>query len=241
MNRPYIFCHMMTSLDGKITGTYMNTAEAESGSNMFYNISFGKDPYYKHQGWISGRITSDENFTFYRKPILDPNAPIVPEGDFIAKPNEKMYYISIDPSGKLGWEKNELTYIDTNAYIIEVLTEKASNSYKAFLRSLDISYIIVGESELDYSLTLEKLKNLFGVETLMLGGGGILNWSFLQAGMCDELSLVIAPTADGSTSTPTLFETTEGLLNDHPIGFTLINAQTNEDGSVWLRYKVKNN
>lgn len=27
MNRPYIFCHMMTSLDGKIMGDYMNTPE----------------------------------------------------------------------------------------------------------------------------------------------------------------------------------------------------------------------
>ena len=25
MNRPYIFCHMMTSLDGKIMGKYMET------------------------------------------------------------------------------------------------------------------------------------------------------------------------------------------------------------------------
>ena len=27
MNRPYIFCHMMTSLDGKIIGDYMDTLE----------------------------------------------------------------------------------------------------------------------------------------------------------------------------------------------------------------------
>lgn len=27
MQRPYIFCHMMTSLDGKIMGPYMETPE----------------------------------------------------------------------------------------------------------------------------------------------------------------------------------------------------------------------
>lgn len=27
MNRPYIFCHMMTSLGGKIMGGYMDTPE----------------------------------------------------------------------------------------------------------------------------------------------------------------------------------------------------------------------
>lgn len=71
MNRPYIFCHMMTSLDGKIMGSYMNTKEGENAGNVFYNISFGENPYYKHQGWLSGRVTTDDNFTFYEKPALD--------------------------------------------------------------------------------------------------------------------------------------------------------------------------
>lgn len=40
MNRPYIFCHMMTSLDGKIMGDFMDTPEGEIAGNVFYNISF---------------------------------------------------------------------------------------------------------------------------------------------------------------------------------------------------------
>lgn len=161
MNRPYIFCHMLTSLDGKIMGSYMDTPEGSSAGTVFYNIAFGKNPHYQHQGWLSGRITTDDNFTFYRQPALDEAAQPVPEGDFVAAPNAPMYYISVDPSGKLGWEKNELTYIDTTAHIIEVLTGKASNAYKAFLRKLNISYIIAGQDSLDYALALTKLKTLF--------------------------------------------------------------------------------
>ena len=141
MNRPYIFCHMMTSLDGKIMGNYMETPEGAAAGDVFYNLSFGKNPYYKHQGWLSGRITTDDNFTFYEKPDLDENAAKVPEGDYIAKKTD-MYYVSIDPSGRLGWKSSTLTYIDTTAHVIEVLTEKATNAYKAFLRRLGISYII---------------------------------------------------------------------------------------------------
>lgn len=239
MNRPYIFCHMMTSLDGKIIGSYMETPEGSTAGDVFYRISFGSEPYYKHQGWLSGRITTDDNFTFYEKPALDENAPAVPEGDFVAKKTD-MYYVSVDPSGKLGWKSNTLTYIDTTAHIIEVLTEKASNAYKAFLRSLGISYIIAGKEELDYSTAMEKLKNLFGIETLMLGGGGVLNWSFIQAGMCDEISVVIAPCADGSSETPALFSTRSGLSADQPVGFELQSAKVEDGGSVWLRYLVKN-
>ena len=84
MNRPYIFCHMMTSLDGKIMGNYMNTPEGGAAGDVFYNIAFGKEPYYRHQGWLSGRITTDDNFTFYEKPELDEAAPAGPVGDFVA-------------------------------------------------------------------------------------------------------------------------------------------------------------
>ena len=203
MNRPYIFCHMMTSLDGKIMGKYMETPEGEAAGNVFYNICFGKAPYYKHQGWLSGRVTTDDNFTFYKKPELDENAPAVPDGDYVAK-KAGMYYVSVDPSGKLG-----------------------------------ISYIIAGDDALDYELALTKLKELFGIETLMLGGGAALNCSFLQAGMCDEVSVVVAAAADGSPMTQTLFMTREGLSDDTPIGFALQEAKAMDGGSVWLRYMVK--
>lgn len=238
MNRPYIFCHMMTSLDGKIMGKYMETPEGEAAGDVFYNISFGKAPYYKHQGWLSGRVTTDDNFTFYEKPELDENAPAVPDGDYVAK-SADMYYVSVDPSGKLGWENSTLTYIDTTAHVIEVLTGKATNAYKDFLHRLGISYIIAGEDALDYELALTKLKELFGIETLMLGGGAALNWSFLQAGMCDEVSVVVAAAADGSPATQTLFMARKGLSNDTPIGFALQEAKVMDGGSVWLRYLVK--
>ena len=240
MNRPYVFCHMMTSIDGKIMGTYMDIAEGKKAQDVFYDIAFGKAPYYRHQGWLSGRVTTDDNFTFYNEPELDENVPAVPEGDFITGRNASMYYVSIDPSGKLAWKSNELTWRDTTASVIEVLTLKAGNAYKAFLRKLNIPYIIAGQETLDYELALDKLKNLFGIETLMLGGGGVLNWSFIQAGMCDELSVLISPSADGSSQTAALFETRGDFSMDKPVGFTLQKTEIMDGGCVWLRYTVNN-
>lgn len=237
MNRPYIFCHMLTSLDGKIMGNYMDAPESGPAGEAFYEIAFGKNRSYQHQGWLSGRVTTDDNFTFGRKPNLDENAPAVPAGDFVAE-KTVMYYVSIDPSGRLGWESGTLTYEDTTAHVLEVLTGKASNAYKAFLRKLGISYIVAGEDGLDYALALEKLKTLFGIETLMLGGGGVLNWSFIQQGFCDEVSVVIAPCADGSTATQTLFQMKDGLSTDDPVGFTLKSADVLDGSAVWLRYTV---
>ena len=79
MKRPYVFCHMLISIDGKIMGNYMDTPQGIKAGDIFYDIAFGKKPYYHHQGWLSGRVTTDDNFTFYKKPQLDENAPQVPK------------------------------------------------------------------------------------------------------------------------------------------------------------------
>ena len=77
MNRPFVFCHMLTSLDGKITGGYMGTPQGNAAGEVFYDLAFGPKRFYQHQGWRSGRVTTDDNFTFYHKPALDENAPAV--------------------------------------------------------------------------------------------------------------------------------------------------------------------
>lgn len=202
----------MTALDGKIMGSYMETPQGSAAGDVFYDIAFGKEPFYHHQGWLSGRVTTDDNFTFYKKPNLDENAPAVPAGYFIAQPDFGMFYVSVDPHGKLGWESSTLHYGDTTAHVVEVLTEQVGKAYRAFLRKQGISYIIAGKTKLDYGLALSKLKEKFNIETLMLGGGGILNWSFLQAGMCDEISIVLAAATDGSPDTPPVFRAKKRLV-----------------------------
>ena len=67
----------------------------------------------------------------------------------------------------------------------------------------------------------------------------MLNWSFIQAGMCDEVSVVIAAYADGSTKTQTLFQAKDGLSTEEPVGFTLKSADVLEGDAVWLRYLIK--
>lgn len=239
MDRPYIFCHMETSLDGKITGPFMQAADDnyQGDGDLFYHIAFDDDGYYHPQSWLSGRTTTDDNFTHYAQPQLDENAAPVPAGDFIPDTDAPMYYVSIDPHGKLAWTTNQMTFMATTARVLEVLTTQASSAYRAFLRQLDIPYIIAGDTELDAPLAMKKLKDLFHMETVMLGGGGVLNWSFIQQGLCDELSLVLSNAADGSTDTPTLFSAVPGLSSTTPRTFTLKNVEAH-DNFVWLRYLI---
>lgn len=238
-DRPYVFCHMSQSLDGKIIGNWMDIPEAKESHTVFYDIAFGKEPHYQHRGWISGRETTDYNFTGYRKPDLSPYQDVsVDAGDWVRDYDLPMYYISLDRRGVLAWNQPTARFKDTEAQVLEVLTESVDSAYRAYLRNRGIPYIICGERDIDWALLLRKLKHDFHMDTVMLGGGGAINWSLIQAGLCDEVSLVIGTAADGSPHTPSVFHTVEGLSSDRPVGFELIDHQVFPQGTLWLRYKI---
>lgn len=234
--KPRIICHMMTAVDGKITGPFMETNAATIVGEEYERTN----DFYSPDAWLCGRVTTEENFTNYHKPDVDPNTAPVPEGDYIAVTNAPMYYVSADASGKVGWTANTLNYENRpTAHIIEVLTEKASNAYRDLLRRLGISYIIAGKDQLDCTLASQKLYEHFGIKTLMVSGGGYINGSFLSEGLIDELSLVIVPTTDSSSDTVTLFEKADYLPKKTPVEFSLIDVEKLKGDGVWLRYNVK--
>ena len=74
MNRPYIICHMSVSIDGKITGEYTDSPVADKTYKDYENINRFIPP----QAWVNGRITVDENFTFYKKPNLKNHSEPIP-------------------------------------------------------------------------------------------------------------------------------------------------------------------
>lgn len=63
----------------------------------------------------------------------------------------------------------------------------------AFLRSMEIPYIVCGDDEIDFHQSLVKIKKYFGIDKMILGGGSLINGAFLKAGLVDEISIVIGP------------------------------------------------
>ena len=99
--------------------------------------------------------------------------------------------------GEIGWESGTFNIRGRDSHVIELLTEATPDAYKAYLREKGVSYVIAGREELDCQIAMEKLYSLFHIKKLLLCGGGIADWSFLRAGMVDELSLLLAPVTDG--------------------------------------------
>lgn len=234
MNRPYIICHMVTSVDGKVTGEFLSKSQCAEACEIYYEINRKL----RCNGFICGRVTMEGSFTDGYFPDLSGYEPIKSKEDFIPQNLSSFYAVTFDPKGKLGWKSNKIIDPDGDpgydgAQIIEVLTEQVNGQYLAYLQSMDIPYIFAGESAIDVNVTLSKLKNLMGCDTLLLEGGSIINGSFQRADAIDELSLVVAPIVAEKDDKP-LF--TDGVISDFElVRFEAIN------GNVVLNYKVKRN
>ena len=70
----------------------------------------------------------------------------------------------------------------------------------------------------------------------MIAGGGAINWSFLQEGLIDELSLIMVPVADGSSTAVSIFEKSRFFPGGGAVSFELREVKQMEGGSLWLRY-----
>lgn len=225
--RPYVICHMLASIDGRIkTQDWSLSAEGRSE----YERTAAT---YPADAWICGRITM-EGYARGEKsetPILG----VIPKTDFVAPHASPSYAIAVDPSGKLRWQTNAID----GDHIIVALTERVSNDYLVFLRNKNISYIFGGKTELDLSVVLEKLKTEFKIKTLLLEGGGKINGSMLAAGLIDEVSLLLAPVADGAMETPTLFDVGQAISQGCAVKLKLLAVEQRADDILWLRYKVQ--
>ncbi|WP_075279324.1 RibD family protein [Thermophilibacter provencensis] len=231
-DRPYVICHVFAGLNGRIDGAYMfDPAAAESRaeySRMQRELGADAVAYgsVTTRGFVGGGV-----------PALDAGAS-VPDGDFVAPHAERSFYVSIDPAGEITW--TGATYRRpgrADAHVIEVLTNEASPAYRAHLREQGVSYVIAGRLALDLPLALRKLRGLFGIERVLVCGGGKTDMAFLAAGVLDELSLVLSPTVSGEPGTASVFDETPPVA-EGSFAFRLADVERLPGDGLHLVYRV---
>ena len=234
MPKPYIICHMVTSIDGKVTGEFLSRAECEAATDVYYELN---REYNRNgaNGFICGRVTMESSFTGGWYPDLTEYPLIESKDDFIPDNLSGFYAVSFDPKGKLGWKSNKIIDEDpgyNDAQIIEVLTEQADGRYLGYLQAMEIPYIFAGETEIDVHIATAKLYSLTGISSLLLEGGSIVNGYFERAGVIDELSLVVAPMIADAEDKPLFMSST---VSD----FELKEIKKYDGSVIWLNYKRK--
>jgi riboflavin biosynthesis pyrimidine reductase len=221
---------MAASIDGRIVVDDWPADAAATVRREYEQVhaSFDAD------GWICGRVTMEPFATAVRSEdeVGREYGGADPREDFRAPGDFDSFAFAIDPSGRLAWATNDID----GDHVVAVLSERVSEDYLAFLRGRGVSYLLAGARDVDLAIALEKIGATFGVRTLMLEGGGRINGGMLRAGLVDEVSVLVAPVADGRMGTPALFDI-DGE-DFAPWQLALESVERRAGDVLWLRYRV---
>ena len=230
--KPFVVCHMMPSVDGRLRTARWEIPEAAHDEYERTADSYRAD------AWVCGRKTMEEFANGRTKPSHR-RGRTLRRTDYVV-PREKgtNYAIAIDSHGSLRWSKGN---IDGDP-LIEVLTSDVDDDYLAFLKERGISYLFAGKKagQVNLSRVLTTLREKFGIKRLLLEGGGETNGAFLRAGLVDELSLLVTPVADGRLGEPALFDVEHENPAKAIARLRLKSARKAAADMVWIKYAVRN-
>ena len=109
--------------------------------------------------------------------------------------------------------------------------------YLRYLNGKNISWIACGSKRVNLARAAQILQDEFGVERMGVVGGAAINTAFLDAGLLDEISILIGADIDGRAGMPSVFD---GRKMSCPLTqLTLSDVQRFDSGAVWLRYKTE--
>ena len=223
MTRPYIVCHMLASLDGRID---CDMTEHICGNEYYEALEELNCP-----SMINGRVTAEMHYA--DKGTFTPQSPAAIGKESVHRAVEAgRYHIITDTLGSLLWKADNLE----GRALICLVSEYATGDYLTYLKQKNISYIATGKPGIDLNRAMEILKNTFGIERLALTGGGNLNGSFLAAGLLDEISMMYAPGIDGRKGWTAAFDGIEDQTR-LPVKLKLTGTvRQYGNGTVWMRY-----
>ncbi len=229
---PNVICHIMASVDGRLlpdrwTPPFDGTKPAELFKEYAaIGKTLGTD------AWMFGKATAREAFPYKFVPKVKeyPQAGEI----HIGKRGSERMFVTVDPDADIFYTSDTLR----GDHIITIIGTNATLDYLDMLREKDISYIVLDDPT-DLCEGLEILHDRFGIRSISLQGGGIINGAMLAAALIDELSLVIYPGIDGLAASPSIFEYIGNTDTAPAAGqsFELTAVERMNHGIVWLRYK----
>lgn len=225
--KPYIICHMMSSIDGHALTDGWDRPFKKAAGELYEKLAAT----FAFDAWICGRTTMEEIAHGEGYPKGLAKAPM-PRTPYFARRDAATYAVAIDGHGKVAWKSNEAL----GSHVVAVLTEAVSDDYLAYLQSIEVSYFFGGKTDIDLALVVQTLADELGTARLIVEGGPHVSGSFVDAGLVDEVSVLILPLVDGRGDHPASFEVVKERWTQ-PHYLTLASADVQDGGGVWLRYK----
>lgn len=221
--RPYIICHMMSLLDGRIDCDV--TEQIESGDEYYDALDQLDCP-----SMLMGRVTMQMHYALPESFNAEDKTPIGSE-QYRVSVATKGYLVAIDTMGRLRWPQNQLDGMP----LLVITSEDCPKEYHDTLTKQQISWIATGKDGIDLSRAMEILYKQFKVERLSVTGGGNINGAFLKAGLLDEVSMMWCPGIDGRRGMTSVFD---GLLEDFPATKLKLISVEKLGETIWAKYKL---
>ena len=228
--KPHVICHMASPLDGRLRVSQWSKPEGGSTDDQTKAYEELHDRL-DADGWLCGRVTMGEFAKGEPHPPADPGRPERPL--HVARRDADGYAVALDRHGKLHWTKAEAN----GDHLVMLLGRDVPDAHLAELAADGISYVVSDDPDVDLGAMLETLHSAFGIETLLLEGGGGIVGSMLGAGLVDEFSLVLFPALYGKSGARSIVEADEGLGDGLTVSLSSFEAL--DQGVMWLRYAIR--
>ena len=227
--KPFVICHMCTTIDGKILGERWGKLPGGSDSGKLFETTANT---FGIKAWLVGTTTmrefSDRHFA------LPTATQKIERIDYVADPKAKRFGIGTDAKGVLRYKRGDVN----GDHVVLLVSEQVSNDYLAHLRAAGVSYLFCGVDQVEPKKALRKLGKALGIRKLLLEGGGTLNGAWLKAGLIDEISQVIVPVVDGGMGVAGFFDIPGPAPRKAAALLRLIKQSKLPGGIQWHRFSV---
>jgi 2,5-diamino-6-(ribosylamino)-4(3H)-pyrimidinone 5'-phosphate reductase len=154
--------------------------------------------------------------------------------------------VIVDSSGRIPLD-SQIMYTASKVKTIVAVTDQAPEEKIIKLRDMGAQVLVLSEGKKGKSAAVPhgvNLKLLFrklgkiGLKTILVEGGGELNWSLLRLGLVDELTVTIAPKIAGGRLATTLVEGDGFDEIAQGVRLQLKKIQRKKTGELVLHYKL---
>jgi 2,5-diamino-6-(ribosylamino)-4(3H)-pyrimidinone 5'-phosphate reductase len=203
-NRPYVVLHVAVSVDG-------STAGFEADVGRFYELA----------------TTWHEDVSLTGADTILAQESALAEADLPGPSSDGSLLAVVDGRGRVrAWQAlRDAGYWSDVVAVHSATTPPRHHGYPE---------IVAGRDRVDLGSVLVTLREQYDAEVVRVDSGGALNGALLDAGLVDEVSLLVHPALVGAAERRPWHG--GGPAAGGPM--TLMAAQTLPDGLVWLRHRI---
>jgi len=120
--------------------------------------------------------------------------------------------------------------LDAAAPTVVLVSDAAPTGRVRRFEAAGAETVVAGDDRVNLATAFETLEDRFGIETMLVEGGGEIIFSLFDRGLVDECSVFVGPMVIGGREAPTLADG-EGFLDDFP-ELSLRSVERLDDGVV---------